>query len=175
MRNDRLRLRQVWRCHSRGLDRSVNCNSFVHAWPESSGTAAQHCRRKGCIRHRLTLAHHDRPKPQARLPEGVGLLWASPRGRRQQSSGASSVGRIIHLCGVVIARTGDRGGLHKARSCIIPSFFCWVEEGAGEVRLRIHPPLSFSICLSLSPLSSLFLSVVARHVSSDALYQVSSS
>ena len=134
-------------------------------------------RREGCIRHRLTLAHHDRPKPQARLPEGVGLLWASPRGRRQRSSGASSVGRIIHLCGVVIARTGDRGGLHKARSCIIPSFFCWVEEGAGEVRLRIHPPLSFSICLSLSlsPLSSLFLSVVARHVSSDALYPVSSS
>ena len=62
-------------------DRSVDCSSFVHAWPESSGTAAQHCRRKVCIRHRLTLAHHDRPKPQAKLPEGFGLLWASPRGK----------------------------------------------------------------------------------------------
>ena len=38
-------------------DRSVNCSSFVHAWPESSGTAAEDCRREGCIRHRLTLAH----------------------------------------------------------------------------------------------------------------------
>ena len=70
-------------------DRSVDCSSFVHAWPESSGTAAQHCRRKGCIRHRLTLAHQDRPKPhasRARLPEGVGLLWASPRGKSYDNS-----------------------------------------------------------------------------------------
>ena len=133
-------------------------------------------RREGCIRHRLTLAHHDRPKPQARLPEGVGLLWASPRGRRQQSSGASSVGRIIHLCGVVIARTGDRGGLHKARSCIIPSFFVGWRKGLGRFDFGFIPLFhSLSVSLSLSPLSSLFLSVVARHVSSDALYQVSSS
>ena len=29
------------------------------------GTAAEDCRCEGCIRHRLTLAHQDRPKPRA--------------------------------------------------------------------------------------------------------------
>ena len=79
---------------------------FLHAWPESSGTAAEDCRCEGCIRHRLTLAHQDRPKPHARqgqvaaqrgfvfygqvswdnsmLPEGVGLLWASHREKGQR-------------------------------------------------------------------------------------------
>ena len=124
-------------------DKSVNCNSFLHAWPEGSGTAAEHCRREGCIRHRLTLAHHDRPKLHARLPEGVGLLWARPRGKSYDNShqghrrlAVSSC--IIHLCGVVIARTRDIGGLHKASIVHHPIFFCWVEEGAGEVRLRIR-------------------------------------
>ena len=49
----------------------VNGKSSAHAGPESSGTAAEDCRCEGCIRHRLTLAHQDRPKPQ---PKG-GLLW----------------------------------------------------------------------------------------------------
>ena len=44
--------------------------------PDSRGTAAEDCRREGCIRHRLTWAHQDRPKPRAtraRLPERLGV------------------------------------------------------------------------------------------------------
>ena len=66
-------------------DKSVNCNSFVHAWPESSGTAAEDCRREGCIRHRLTLAHQDGPKPhasRARLPEGGWSSMGQSKGKK---------------------------------------------------------------------------------------------
>ena len=80
-------------------DKSVNCNSFVHAWPESSETAAEDCRREGCIRHRLTLARQDRPKPhasRARLPEGVDLLWASPRGKAMTTVIRGIVGGPYH-------------------------------------------------------------------------------
>ena len=48
----------------------------MHACPDSRGTAAEDCRREGCIRHRLTWAHQDRPKPRAtraRLPERLGV------------------------------------------------------------------------------------------------------
>ena len=45
-------------------DMPGNGTSFAHAGPESSGKAAEDCRCEGCIRHRLTLAHQDRPKPQ---------------------------------------------------------------------------------------------------------------
>ena len=45
-------------------DMPVNGKSFAHAGPESTKTAAEDCRCEGCIRHRLTLAHQDRPKPQ---------------------------------------------------------------------------------------------------------------
>ena len=61
--------------------------------PESSGTAAEDCRCEGCIRHRLTLAHQDRPKPhagRARLPEGVRLLWASQLGQQHVARGGWS-------------------------------------------------------------------------------------
>ena len=59
-------------------------STFSSGWSESSGTAAADCRCEGCIRHRLTLAHQDRPKPpasRARLPEGGGVLWASQKGK----------------------------------------------------------------------------------------------
>ena len=63
-------------------DMPVNGTSFAHAGPESSGKAAEDCRCEGCIRPRLTLAHQDaRNHSRARLPEGVGLLWASQRGK----------------------------------------------------------------------------------------------
>ena len=57
--------------------------------PDSRGTAAEDCRREGCIRHRLTLAHQDRPKPhatRARLPETVGRSGAGHRAKRHHRS-----------------------------------------------------------------------------------------
>ena len=45
-------------------DMPGNGTSFAHAGPESNGKAAVDCRCAGCIRHRFTLAHQDRPKPQ---------------------------------------------------------------------------------------------------------------
>ena len=62
----------MWRCHSSGLDRSVNCTSFVYAWPESSGTAAEDCRREGCIRHWRTMT------VRSHMPAGPGCQ----RGRK---------------------------------------------------------------------------------------------
>ena len=92
---------------------SVNCSSCVHAWPESSGTAAEDCRREGCIRHRLTLAHQDRPKPhasRARLPEGVGLLWANPRGKSYDNSHQGHRGWALSSTFVALSQHGSKAG-----------------------------------------------------------------
>ena len=118
--------------------RSVNCSSCVHAWPESSGTAAEDCRREGCIRHRLTLAHQDRPKPhasRARLPEGVGLLWANPRGKSYDNSHQGHRGWALSSTFVALSQHGSKAGSND-RS-VNGNNFCAHMARAVEQRPRI--------------------------------------
>ena len=73
-----------WRCHSTGKQ-AVQTSQFmarvVHAAAEE--TAAEDCRYEGCMRP----SHIGAPGPpettchQGQVATGVGLLWASQRGK----------------------------------------------------------------------------------------------
>ena len=104
----------VWRCHGTeakqvAMTGQLMATILAHTWRESSGTVAQDCRCEGCIRHRLTLAHHDRPKPHAssaKLPEGFGLLWASPRGKSYDNSHQGHRGWALSSTFVALSQHG---------------------------------------------------------------------
>ena len=129
----------MWRCHSRGLDRSVNCNSFVHAWPESGGTAAQHCRRKGCITNPGASSHQTVFFVEGglgRFDFGFGFGFA---GHCEQFS---DKGRCIIAADRFFVDGGlgkfdfGFGGrseqcLYKAR-CIIPADLFFLRGGSGR-------------------------------------------
>ena len=76
-------------------DMPVNGKSFAHAGPESTKTAAEDCRCEGCIRHRLTLAHQDRPKPQQGQVARGG--WSS-MGKSKGKSDASLLPALLPYC-----------------------------------------------------------------------------
>ena len=98
-------------------DIPVNGKSSAHAGPESTKTAAEDCRCEGCIRHRLTLAHQDRPKPQqGQVARGGWSSMGKSKGKSDdRSQQVLQVGLIIHLCGVVTARTQSRQSVTEGR------------------------------------------------------------
>ena len=82
----------LWRCHSTGKQAVMTSQFMARVLCMHGQRAVEQRPRIAATRgvcDRLTLAHQDRPKPhatRARLPKGVGLLWASQRGKSYDKS-----------------------------------------------------------------------------------------